>query len=680
MKRFFPISLFLLLAVLLTGCATKPVIDPDDKNTGYVWTPSGVTEELAGNDPIEPFNRAMFVTNDFIMHWILRPVGYVYGSILPREGIKRIDMVSDNLAFPGRMISCFLQAKFAGGGTEFLRFLTNSTIGIAGIFDPADAWFGLARRPENMGHAFARWGIGPGCVLILPLSSATNPRDQVGALFDSVLDIKFIIPYAQTIAGVNRAVNSYDGYNTMTETCTDPYDMAKMGLVAMRYVVVNDLRERPMVFKDYSYGQYRAPENNTKGGQIKTAHYYAPQNPLVDTLRVGMFKMQKNDTSFWIKTSLWNHDFVTLGSTRGIRFHEESPEIRSQYWQGADPTNTLVILIPGIGTHYKGPTLRAMAEVLNTKGYSVAVLSSTMNKTFSEGAGLKFPGYVPDDVAAIRKTLGLILKDINANTKLAPKRVVVGGYSLGGLHTLHLAALEAKEDTLGVDRFVALNPPADLLYAMNRFDQFTDVSKQWTKKEFFDLAGDGLMKYFGIMNRKYPPMQPDQADSPKYQVPLSPEQAAVMAGISFRMTLRELLISAHRQYGLSQLQTPYSWWSRTDLYREIDQYNGMGYVRNFLLPEYQQKDPSATMEKLNWKSGLRSIADDLRKNPKIRVLHNMDDPILSPDDRIFLDDVLKEKLTWFDCGGHMGNLYLIEHQQKLCELLGTPGILPKKEE
>ena len=71
---------------------------------------------------------------------------------------------------------------------------------------------------------------------------------------------------------------------------------------------------------------------------------------------------------------------------------------------------------------------------------------------------------------------------------------------------------------------------------------------------------------------------------------------------------------------------------------------------------------------------------DLRKNPKIRVLHNMDDPILSPDDRVFLDDVLKEKLTWFDCGGHMGNLYLIEHQQKLCELLGTPGILPKKEE
>lgn len=444
------------------------------------------------------------------MHWILRPVGYVYGSILPREGIKRIDMVSDNLAFPGRMISCFLQAKFAGGGTEFLRFLTNSTNWNCRYLCPADAWFGLARRPENMGHAFARWGIGPGCVLILPLSSATNPRDQVGALFDSVLDIKFIIPYAQTIAGVNRAVNSYDGYNTMTETCTDPYDMAKMGLVAMRYVVVNDLRERPMVFK------VTAMDNT---GRRRTTRKAGRSKPLTIMHRRILWwipcvsecsRCRRMIPVSGFKTSLWNHDFVTLGSTRGIRFHEESPEIRYQYWQGANPTNTLVILIPGIGTHYKGPTLRAMAEVLNTKGYSVAVLSSTMNKTFSEGAGLKFPGYAPDDVAAIRKTLGLILKDINANTKLAPKRVVVGGYSLGGLHTLHLAALEAKEDTLGVDRFVALNPPADLLYAMNRFDQFTDVSKQWTKKEFFDLAGDGLMKYFGIMNRKYPPMQPDR--------------------------------------------------------------------------------------------------------------------------------------------------------------------------
>ncbi len=671
----------LISAVFLAGCATKPVIDPEDKTTGHVWTPAEVTDELAGNDPIEPFNRAMFATNDFLMHWLLRPVGYVYGSIIPREGIKRIDMVSDNLAFPGRMISCFLQAKFAGGGTEFLRFLTNSTIGIVGIFDPADAWFGLERRPENMGHAFASWGIGPGCVLILPLSSATNPRDQVGALFDSVLDIKFILPYAQTIAGVNHAINSYDSYNTMTETSVDPYDLSKMGLVAMRHVVVSDLRERPMVFKDYSYGQAVPKENfPVKGNLIKTAHYYAPRNPLLDTLRVGMFQMQENDTSFWIKLSLWNHDFVTLGSTRSIRFSEDLPKIRYQYWKGTAPTNALVILIPGIGTHYKGATLRAMAETLNLRGYSVAVIGSTMNRTFSEGAGLRFPGYVPDDVAALRKALKLLVKDIHANTELAPQRLIVAGYSLGGLHTLRLAALESQENTLGIERFVAINPPADLLYAMNRFDAFTDLSAKWTKKEFFDLAGDALLKYFALMKVKYPPMAPDPAASAKYQLALSPEQAAVMTGISFRMSLRELLISAHREKALPQVNGAFSWWNRTGLYREIDQYNGMGYVNHFVLPEYRKKDPSATLERLNRESGLRAIEENLRTNPYISVLHNLDDPILSDADRAFLDDTLGKKLTWFDCGGHMGNLYLLEYQKKLCELLGTPGELPEKKE
>ena len=79
--------------------------------------------------------------------------------------------------------------------------------------------------------------------------------------------------------------------------------------------------------------------------------------------------------------------------------------------------------------------------------------------------------------------------------------------------------------------------------------------------------------------------------------------------------------------------------------------------------------PSATLERLNRDSGLRAIEDDLRSNPHISVLHNLDDPILSPSDREFLDNALKKKLTWFDCGGHMGNLALKEYQQILLRQL-----------
>ena len=151
LRRILLITTASALLLLLGACATKP-----DYNTpcqadfsGNAWTLSDAEEQLGGNDPIEGFNRSMFCVNDVFMQYLVWPVSWVYGSILPEQVIRRIDMASDNLAFPGRMVSCFLQAKFKHGGTEFLRFLTNSTIGIAGFFDPADAWFNLKRRHES---------------------------------------------------------------------------------------------------------------------------------------------------------------------------------------------------------------------------------------------------------------------------------------------------------------------------------------------------------------------------------------------------------------------------------------------------------------------------------------------------------------------------------------------------
>ena len=186
----------MMFCILLSSCSTSHIYTDNDPRSAQVWTPSAAVEEMAGSDPIEPFNRAMFTVNDVLMHYLVRPVSWIYGSILPKEVIKRIDYVSDNLAFPGRMISCFCQLKFLGGGIELVRFITNFTVGIVGLFDPADYWLGLPPGNDNMGTAFAYWGIGPGFILILPFSPHVTFRDQVGYLFDKTLDFKLIIPYA----------------------------------------------------------------------------------------------------------------------------------------------------------------------------------------------------------------------------------------------------------------------------------------------------------------------------------------------------------------------------------------------------------------------------------------------------------------------------------------------------
>ena len=91
------------LMLLLSACATKPDFSaPETHPAGQEWTMADVTEELGGDDPIEPFNRSMFAVNDVLMQYLVCPISWVYGSILPEQVIRRIDMASDNLAFPDR--------------------------------------------------------------------------------------------------------------------------------------------------------------------------------------------------------------------------------------------------------------------------------------------------------------------------------------------------------------------------------------------------------------------------------------------------------------------------------------------------------------------------------------------------------------------------------------------------
>ena len=710
MNIFYSCSILLLsfLLFLSAGCRSMPDFSgAEGEQKNIDWTASRITEELAGSDPIEPFNRTMFAITDFCMHYIVRPIGYVYGSILPMEVIKRIDYASDNLAFPCRMFSCFLQGEFKGGGVEFLRFLTNSTIGIAGFFDPAEAWFGLERRNEDFGQTFGYWNIGPGCYFVLPFFASSNVRDTVGVVFDRATDMKSYIPYFGYLAGINSAVNSYDSYSSLTENSCDVYENTKVVMSLMRYAQVENFHKKLLHTEQSNFGKAEIPQIPFQGNMIKCASQYGAQNPLIDTLKGAFFQVRKNNSGWWIKTSLWNTDFIPLAETSSISFTDKKEDARQMeyqiFLQEEKKDAPLVLLIPGAGGHYKAGMLRALAEIYFEKGCSVVVLANSLNPAFFLPAGDGLPGDVKKDTANVRKALKKIIHQVKKEHGLLPSRLIVGGYSLGGLHTLHLAALEEKENNpMKIDRFIAINPPADLIYALQKMDSFCDIPKDLSKKEFFDMAGDAAMKIYrassgkkGVLGVLRPQSRKEGIkdagkkevkkkaeekenrkenhkekvwDNPLY-LPLSPRQAGWISGIYMRMGLRELLFAAQREFpfGERPLRTPYSWWQRSTLYREIDSYNWMEYAQKILLPSLQKKEKDLTMEKLGMRAALQSISSTLEKNPRVRVLHNLDDPLLQKKDILFLDETLKSKITWFDCGGHLGNMFLGVYKKAILE-------------
>ena len=87
------------------------------------WTPTEVETLLGGDDPLEPWNRAMFSCTDFLMNYVADPLGRVYCSIFPRPFIEHFHNVCVNLEFPARAVSCLLRAEWRGAGDETLRFL-----------------------------------------------------------------------------------------------------------------------------------------------------------------------------------------------------------------------------------------------------------------------------------------------------------------------------------------------------------------------------------------------------------------------------------------------------------------------------------------------------------------------------------------------------------------------------
>lgn len=140
------------------------------------------------SDPIEPVNRGIFWFNDKADVYVLEPTARGWDYVLPDEMQTAIAHFFDNVRFPVVMINNLLQAKPAAASIDVGRFVVNTTLGVAGFFDPASE-FGLERHDEDFGQTLGYWGVPAGPYLVAPLLGPTNLRDGVGRFADSVTAI-----------------------------------------------------------------------------------------------------------------------------------------------------------------------------------------------------------------------------------------------------------------------------------------------------------------------------------------------------------------------------------------------------------------------------------------------------------------------------------------------------------
>ncbi len=230
-------------------------------------SPARVASSSPG-DPFEGLNRGMFGLGRAIDKRIIRPVLGGYGAVVPGPVRRSLHNMLQNLGEPLVVVNDVLQARFGTGAKTAVRFVGNSTFGLAGLFDPA-ARVGLAHHDNGFGDTLGRYGAGPGPYFYVPLLGPTDLRDAIGAGIDLVADP---LPWG-------RLKNARGVHATITA----------LSLIDQRQEAEKDLKTLDAVAADpYAtmrsvYLQSRKAEISGQEPELETLPELPPEPPAVPT-------------------------------------------------------------------------------------------------------------------------------------------------------------------------------------------------------------------------------------------------------------------------------------------------------------------------------------------------------------------------------------------------------------
>ncbi len=259
MKYGIKLSIIAAVGLLAAGCARTPT-NPED--------------------PYENFNRFMFALNMDVDHLVLRPTAKIYKNATPPFFQTGVNNAYNNLAELNTAPNDLFQGKINWTLIDITRFLVNSTIGIAGLFDPA-SHMGLPTHNNSLGLTLAYYSdnkkspylllpiLGPSTfrsLLSVPFAVATNPFTYYGPDY---------VTYGVYALGVINARANLLDTDKFVDDAFDPYAAVRNAYLTKTHDRVN------RILTEGDYNRLKKPseqENFSENLSSDTSYYtdFAP--------------------------------------------------------------------------------------------------------------------------------------------------------------------------------------------------------------------------------------------------------------------------------------------------------------------------------------------------------------------------------------------------------------------
>ena len=131
-------------------------------------------------DCFEKLNRATFAFNQGLDKAVIIPIAKSYRDLpqpIQRGTSNAVKNLSNLITIPNNL----LQGDIKTAIINTARLAVNTTVGILGTIDVANKIGFPKYEKEDYGQTLGKWGVGPGCYIVLPVLGPSTIRDTAGS-------------------------------------------------------------------------------------------------------------------------------------------------------------------------------------------------------------------------------------------------------------------------------------------------------------------------------------------------------------------------------------------------------------------------------------------------------------------------------------------------------------------
>jgi hypothetical protein len=331
----------------------------------------------------------------------------------------------------------------------------------------------------------------------------------------------------------------------------------------------------------------------------------------------------------------------------------------------------LIFILSGIGSSPYFGLATYFARLFHQVGFHVVILPSPTNWNFALAASRSgAPGYAPEDARDLYAAMQRALDAIRARYGVKTTSINFMGASLGALEGAYLSVLDGSERRIGIEKYLLVNPPLDLSYALKRLDQWDALQDKFGRQKSEAI----LARALAIVEPYATEDRDDPATLDRLEKEFSSfttEEIQFLIAENAQSALPELVYVTQVLHDQRVLKA-----GRDQARKRLEEAKGwtlLDYRQKIAVPLWrlQIAEPAADLESFDRRGSLAPVLGSLRGNSRVYIMHNADDVLVERKPLEELKRLMGDRMTLYPYGGHLGNLWYSENKRAILKLFSA---------